>query len=1236
MKKANKFYIISLIAILTVSLFVTIVMADSKIAFATGNENLTLEKQNEQNTSTDSPNGISISAYIEDFRNACAIPYYMYNLSTPVSKRSLFSNGCSFSIANISSATVDADDNITKIIPKEYFTSVCEELYIGKEYGFYINTNYEPNNNTTFLRNTVILIDVVPIANQISLIDIKLTPLVQLEFVTFSSTANVKTPRTSALTVAEYYCNYSTSLSQSVVAPRMYYTLGTNTNDKVEFCEIERFRLHDISTVALINNQNALNAGDIGYDANDDKGYFFTGNNYYFSATQRISEGNIVGSVGEVVTTMLDHGMGYVLSNNQLSELGDFFGISGMAFDIVSSIVESTRVFEYSASNDRYEAVHLYNTRSTQIANYEGNLIKESHILLNTSGTDRMYFLTGDYSRAQFVISSYDNSEEYEYSQMAIMYGMRIENVKNNDTTVGILQSNITYYDINTPQTTPIQMGQPANTYILPGGSQHFDFTPTVNGVAVGGKYVLDVGSNDVDVYIDDVKQTVTNGLCEFDVTQGVASNIVLKNVSTTKYRRAISISPKAVANGDSVSVLAGKKYLVKYVPTTTDIYTLGSSEIEIVGAYEYHNEAFTRVQTLTDSFVEGNSIDNLCFANTSYYLVLHNKEQYGCTTTLTMTPISDRVQVGNNSNINIPATRYKLYSFTTPNVGQSNYSFVFNNSPRLSYMLMSTTGQTCEIENAGQGYFKALNLAPNTEYYFGIKSAEQTSLSLEIIASNEDPFVWKVYDGETLLTTTSTNRYHLAKGKEYRVELWIGNTRYMDIAHFADSLDIDNNVNTGFDFDSATGTMSLESNRDYNSTVLLALKKYNNSLETDYTYHPTFLMIYTAISVSEVQISVNVVDDIIANFVYGDSINYINVRVTGQNKSQQAISLSYSLPKSTTSLSLMQALYNNKAVCDATLDVESVNYTRNGETRTVELHNNVTINCDYSHLSGTERVITNALHLYNIRNSVSSTYHIANNINVSKLGANWTPIAYFSGAIYGDGNKISGMTISLTGKSSLYYGFIELNEGKVRILIIEGLSISGAPPTNRVVYVGGIAAHNNGDIYNCIVQGNISIDATHSNVGGIVGRNTGTLSNCTFGQTVGNPSYLYGRENVGGIVGYSGGSLTNCTTTNADIVFVLTSTPYSVGGLVGYAEECTFVGNAVMNVDISLSYQGQTSSQRIGWHIGTLKSCTIISAGGHAGCTHNISQIQNQLYCFAQYDGRIGRTEGVNSITGI
>ena len=215
---------------------------------------------------------------------------------------------------------------------------------------------------------------------------------------------------------------------------------------------------------------------------------------------------------------------------------------------------------------------------------------------------------------------------------------------------------------------------------------------------------------------------------------------------------------------------------------------------------------------------------------------------------------------------------------------------------------------------------------------------------------------------------------------------------------------------------------------------------------------------------------------------------------------------------------------------------------------------------------------ISSKADLNNIRNNLNGDYYLTCNIEFDESdfisggayynsGKCFVPIGNgkspFTGTFDGRGYTISGLKVSVSGKvytmkttavktiTSLLsddgwtgdyiiddltpkvspaVGLFGANEGTIKNLTVSDGNFTARSSNSAILYIGGIAGHNNGNIENCAVKNNL-IGDSYSKIGGIVGyQSGGSISNCFVrGQ-------IKSIGTFGGVTAtVAGGSVTNC-----------------------------------------------------------------------------------------------------------
>jgi hypothetical protein len=238
---------------------------------------------------------------------------------------------------------------------------------------------------------------------------------------------------------------------------------------------------------------------------------------------------------------------------------------------------------------------------------------------------------------------------------------------------------------------------------------------------------------------------------------------------------------------------------------------------------------------------------------------------------------------------------------------------------------------------------------------------------------------------------------------------------------------------------------------------------------------------------------------------------------------------------------------------------------------------------------------IRTAQQLYNVRNNLSGSFVLMNDIDLSGFnGGQWVPIGddsvKFTGTFDGQGYVIKNLRI--TGGAYEYNGLFGYSSGGAEIknigldnLLINTSSTSftsgglcgcgsasyisncyndgGISSSSWSSYAGGICGISSGSISYCYNTGNIS---SFGNTGGISGNGSGSISNCY------NTGSFSSSGNTGGICGSGYGFISNCYNTGK-----ISSSSYYTGGICGFGDTSftISISNCINTGDISSGFAG-------------------------------------------------------------
>ncbi|NLW84214.1 MAG: SUMF1/EgtB/PvdO family nonheme iron enzyme [Phycisphaerae bacterium] len=241
---------------------------------------------------------------------------------------------------------------------------------------------------------------------------------------------------------------------------------------------------------------------------------------------------------------------------------------------------------------------------------------------------------------------------------------------------------------------------------------------------------------------------------------------------------------------------------------------------------------------------------------------------------------------------------------------------------------------------------------------------------------------------------------------------------------------------------------------------------------------------------------------------------------------------------------------------------------------------------------NGTPYLISNTsdwLEMIHTASDYSNTFRLTKDLDFN--GQVLTPVApdmqaKFSGYFNGQHKFIRNIVIAQSTQDYAgLFGWIGA-AGSVQRLNIRDISVSGRQ------YVGGLAAYNQGQIYECSITG--SVQGTHFYVGGLVGWQENLVYKCFAQVDVTGDSGYY----VGGLVGgNSNGTILQSCARGA-----VSSNSQYVGGLVGYNGGVTSViDNCYATGDVTADH---ISGGLVGGNVCAISNC--YSTGFVSGGTPN------------------------------
>jgi hypothetical protein len=268
---------------------------------------------------------------------------------------------------------------------------------------------------------------------------------------------------------------------------------------------------------------------------------------------------------------------------------------------------------------------------------------------------------------------------------------------------------------------------------------------------------------------------------------------------------------------------------------------------------------------------------------------------------------------------------------------------------------------------------------------------------------------------------------------------------------------------------------------------------------------------------------------------------------------------------------------------------------------------------------------------LRDIRNNLSGTYVISENINLS-LGGEWEPIGTkekpFTGTLIAADGLANGVTLSCLTITSSTYDYAGLFGVIGNGAYIKGITMADVKITGNNKFVGAIAGQNSGTIVDCnLVSGEIA--ATNA-AGGIVGENKGHIAdvNVTTAENSAivitklkgsKDDYNYGAGGITGI-NFSNITINNYGSYVEGCVYVTSTSHTNLGGIAGQ-------NNGMIAEAYVIMKAGSDASQKYG-----VVSTSTGNLGGIVG--YSTGFVLN-VYASAKVSAETGDNSYVGGIVG-
>lgn len=493
-----------------------------------------------------------------------------------------------------------SDDGIVRIIPKELFRERGIYSYIGTEYGFYINTYQDVDQDNI---SNFIVFDIESVKKGYDKNgEILIKPL----FTGYTL----------------YYSKYDTV--------QAYY----EGNSKLALTNIQ-------VNLGVVNQDN-LNIGDSGYNAYSDYGYVF--NSYTLDILG--SEKNGENSAGAIATFV---NYSAIALEKIFPSIGSFVNIcSTVAINLIENSYENSILNQYISiykdSSGKYrcskDIINSSDNLDVMIQEH-GNLVKGIQICLSRNENNNvvdynnslLYKCSGDYFKIEYNFRQRNDSINWN---SIISSMITIDIVEDNSIKV-LSPNNVTYKDsvtgcwydsYNLSPGVGTESVDIEKIYMAEygyGSHQIFEFTPNNSG-----KYVFETFGSDYDTYItlkrdgttileDDNGGTYVNSFSQqkcskivYNLMANQKYTIIVKGVNNSggyckfivKEEKAdLSLTKKEYTNYSTVSC-NGHSIWQKFVPNESKMYTIFTkgNESNLETALEIYDENHNKIAFDDDS----------------------------------------------------------------------------------------------------------------------------------------------------------------------------------------------------------------------------------------------------------------------------------------------------------------------------------------------------------------------------------------------------------------------------------------------------------------------------------------------------------------------------------------------------------------------------------------------------------------------------------------------------------
>lgn len=433
--------------------------------------------------------------------------------------------------------TVSGDDPITAIIPRAAFTSVGQNYYLGKEYGFYVNTFADcfvsqkaSYTSTKNLHSIVLVFDISYCLESFGelpyLYSYKVEPLFQMEYMYLALDNEVPSISRSAKYGSKYFSyrnslqkNQKDSLDLTAYKSRMTYSFSAEHKemsavvpapvkygkDGFDFSDREVYYLQGVSFFSVLANEQNVNFMSRPpypfHSDEDDFGMFFTDtwysiNGYEFGHGE-LNKSKVCSKLSQMTHSL---SMGSIYNENFVKLVDEKLPAFSKSDSCHSEVGNGG---EYSEMNEKYHMASFWQTKNAQLSAYDTLLRTAKMEAVGYAHEYSLWLGVGNSTKAEFKLGV----ERVDW-RMRSLTGIKLS-VVSEENVAGISMENSYKEILNDEDYETIELDETKLINVFSDGKAKYTFVAKFTG-----HYTLDF--DEVSGFCPEIKQS-NSAICPID-----------------------------------------------------------------------------------------------------------------------------------------------------------------------------------------------------------------------------------------------------------------------------------------------------------------------------------------------------------------------------------------------------------------------------------------------------------------------------------------------------------------------------------------------------------------------------------------------------------------------------------------------------------------------------------------------------------------------------------------------